>query len=109
MKITHARLKNWVHSKEFCHSVNYAIIAFAIVLGLETFNLGEVWMSVFSILDYFFLLFFTIEILLRIFSEDHPIDFFNLFRTRKIVVAGRKKTEFEITEHGVWNYFDFIL
>lgn len=109
MKISHAQLKSWVHSKEFCHSVNYAIIAFAVVLGLETFHLGEAWLSLFSILDYFFLFFFMAEILLRIFAEDHPIDFFNLFKTRKIVVAGRKKTEFEITEHGVWNYFDFIL
>jgi len=109
MKITHARLKSWVHSKEFCHSVNYAIIAFAVVLGLETFHMGEAWMNLFSILDYFFLIFFTVEILLRIFAEDHPVDFFNLFKTRKIVVEGRKKTEFEITEHGVWNYFDFIL
>ena len=109
MKIAHARLKSWVHSKEFCHSVNYAIIAFAFVLGLETLELGTAWMNLFSILDYLFLLFFTIEILLRILAEDHPIDFFNLFKTRKILVAGRKKTEFEITEHGVWNYFDFIL
>jgi voltage-gated sodium channel len=60
-------------------------------------------------LDYSFLVLFTIEILLRIFAEDHPADFFNLFKTRKIIVEGRKKTEFEITEHGVWNYFDFIL
>jgi voltage-gated sodium channel len=109
MKIAHARLKSWVHSKEFCHSVNYAIIAFAFVLGLETFQLGTAWMNLFSVLDYLFLLFFTVEILLRILAEDHPIDFFNLFKTRKILVAGRKKTEFEITEHGVWNYFDFIL
>ena len=109
MKIAHARLKSWVHSKEFCHSVNYAIIAFAFVLGLETFQLGNAWMNLFSILDYLFLLFFTIEILLRILAEDRPLDFFNLFKTRKIQVAGRKKTAFEITEHGVWNYFDFIL
>jgi voltage-gated sodium channel len=109
MKITHAHLKSWVHSKEFCHSINYAIIAFAVVLGLETFQIGKAWMSFFSILDYLFLLVFTIEILLRIFAEDHPVDFFNLFKTRKIMVAGRKKTQFEITEHGVWNYFDFIL
>jgi voltage-gated sodium channel len=109
MKITHARLKSWVHSKEFCHSVNYAIIAFAVVLGLETFRLGNGWMILFSILDYFFLIIFTLEILLRIFAEDHPIDFFNLLKTRRIMVAGRKKTEFEITEHGVWNYFDFTL
>jgi voltage-gated sodium channel len=109
MKIAHARLKSWVHSKEFCHAVNYAIIAFAVVLGLETFRVSERWMELFSTLDYFFLIFFTIEILLRILIEDHPIDFFNLFKTRKRIVEGRKKTEFEITEHGVWNYFDFIL
>ncbi len=109
MKITHAQFKSRVHSKEFCHLVNYAIIAFAFVVGLETFRLSETWMNLFSALDYFFLIFFTIEILLRILAEDHPIDFFNLFKTRKIIVEGRKKTEFEITEHGVWNYFDFTL
>src|SRR6267154_737499 len=109
MIIAHARLKSWVHSKEFCHSVNYAIIAFALVLGLETFPLAKAWMDLFSLFDYLFLLFFTVEILLRILAEDHPLDFFNLFKTRKIIVAGRRKTEFEITEHGVWNYFDFIL
>ncbi len=109
MIIAHARLKNWVHSKEFCHSVNYAIIAFAVVLGLETFQLAKAWMNLFSLFDYLFLLFFTIEIVLRILAEDHPLDFFNLLKTRKIIVAGRRKTEFEITEHGVWNYFDFIL
>jgi voltage-gated sodium channel len=109
MKISHARLKTWVHSKEFCHSVNYAIIAFAVVLGLETLQVNEQWMNFFGTLDYLFLVFFTVEILLRILAEDHPVDFFNLFKTRKILVEGRKKTEFEITEHGVWNYFDFIL
>ncbi len=109
MKIAHARLRSLVHGKRFCHFVNYAIIAFAIILGLETFQVNDEWMSLFNFLDYFFLLFFAIEILLRILAEDHPIDFFNLFKTRKIVVEGRKKTEFEITEHGVWNYFDFIL
>jgi hypothetical protein len=109
MKIAHARLKSCEHSKEFCHCVNYAFIAFAVVLGLETFQLATAWMNLFSILDYVFLLFFTVEIILRILAEDHPLDFFNLFKTRKIIVAGRKKAEFEITQHGVWNYFDFIL
>ena len=102
MKITHAQLKTWVYSKEFCHLINYAIIAFAFVVGLETLSLGEAWMNLFSWLDYFFLIFFTIEILLRIMAEDHPIDFFNLFKTRRILVEGRKKTQFEIAEHGVW-------
>lgn len=109
MKITHAQFKSWIHSKEFCHLINYAIIAFAFVVGLETFRLSDAWMNLFSVLDYFFLIFFTVEILLRIMAEDHPIDFFNLFKTRKILVEGRKKTQFEITEHGVWNYFDFTL
>ncbi len=109
MKISHARLKIWVHSKEFCHSVNYAIIAFAVVLGLETLQINDLWKAFFGALDYLFLVFFSIEILLRILAEDHPVDFFNLFKTRKILVEGRKKTEFEITEHGVWNNFDFIL
>jgi len=109
MKVAHERLKKIVHSKDFCHTVNYAIIGFAIVVGIETFHLEDGWLTAISSLEYLFLAFFTLEILLRILAEDHPIDFFNLFRTRKILVEGRKKTEFEITEHGFWNYFDFIL
>lgn len=109
MTVAHQRLKRIVHSKEFCHAVNYAIIGFAIVVGIETFHLEDGWLKAFNSFEYLFLAFFTLEILLRILAEDHPIDFFNLFKTRKILVEGRKKTEFEITEHGFWNYFDFIL
>ncbi|HCW05965.1 MAG TPA: hypothetical protein DGG95_01220 [Cytophagales bacterium] len=106
---THQRLKNIVRSKEFCHTINYVIIAFAIVVGIETFHLGESLSQFFNNLEYLFIAIFTLEILLRILAEDHPVDFFNLFKTRKVVVEGRKKTEFELTEHGFWNYFDFTL
>lgn len=109
MTTAHLRLKKIVHGKQFCHIVNYAIIAFAIVVGIETLQLDARLLNLINTLELLFLAFFTLEILLRILAEDHPIDFFNLFKTRKIVVEGRKKTEFEITEHGFWNYFDFIL
>ncbi|GHM99795.1 hypothetical protein WSM22_12850 [Cytophagales bacterium WSM2-2] len=109
MNPTHAALKKIVHSKHFCHVINYAIVAFAIFVGVETLLVGSSSEKIISVIENLFLLFFTVEILLRIFAEDHPIDFFNVFKTRKIVVQGRKKTEFEVMEHGVWNCFDFLL
>ncbi len=109
MTAAHSLLKRIAHSKEFCHIVSYVIIAFAIVVGLETFPLPTVWLRAINVLEHFFLTFFILEIILRILAEDHPIDFFNLFKTKVILIQGRKKTELEITEHGFWNYFDFIL
>jgi hypothetical protein len=49
MKILHTELKDWVHSKQFCHLINYAIIAFALVVGIETFHLSGAWMNLFSV------------------------------------------------------------
>lgn len=109
MSFTHERLKKFVHNKEFCHAVNYSIIGFAIVVGIETLDFDNRWIGLFNITEYMFVVFFSIEILLRILAEEHPLDFFNILKSKKIIVQGRKKTEFEITEHGVWNYFDFIL
>lgn len=105
----HQRLKKFVHSQTFCHAVNYLIIAFAVVVGIETFLMEEKWASFFNTLELLFLTFFTLEIVLRIAAENHPVDFFDLLKTRKITIEGRKKTTYEITEHGFWNYFDFIL
>lgn len=109
MLFTHERLKKIVQSRDFCHSVNYSIIGFAIIVGIETFFSDDRWVEFFNITEYVFVAFFTVEILLRISAEDHPLDFFNLLKSRRTIVQGRKKTKFEITEHGVWNYFDFIL
>lgn len=109
MTAAHRLIKRIAYSKEFCHLVSYVIIGFAIVVGMETFQLPDPWTRVISVLEYLFLTFFSIEILLRILAEDHPLDFFNLFKTKRISIRGRKKTELEITEHGFWNYFDFIL
>lgn len=109
MSFTHERLKKIVHSKEFCHFANYSIIGFAFVVGIETLQVDDRWIGFFNSTEYIFVVFFTVEILLRILAENHPLDFFNLLKSKKIIVQGRKKTEFEITEHGVWNYFDFIL
>ncbi len=92
MPTIHLFIKRIAYSKEFCHLVNYVIIGFAIVVGMETFQLPYPWTRLISILEYIFLTFFTVEILLRIFAEDHPLDFFSLLKTRKISIKGRKKT-----------------
>lgn len=107
--ISHERLKTFVHGKTFCHAVNYVIIAFSAVVGFETFLTGPAWVSFFNVLEFLFLTFFTLEIILRIAAENRPTDFFNLLKTRKLTFEGRRKTKFEITEHGFWNYFDFLL
>lgn len=107
--ISHKQLKTFVHGRTFCHTVNYVIIAFSGVVGLETFLTGPGWVSFFNVLELLFLSFFTLEIVLRIVAEDHPADFFNLLKRRKLTFEGRRKTKFEITEHGFWNYFDFLL
>ncbi len=107
--MTHQRLKAFAQSKEFCHAVNYVIIAFAILVGVENIVKDEIWISFFLIADYFFLTFFTLEILLRIIAEDHPLEYFRLFTREKVHVGGRTVTRYHFTEHGFWNYFDFIL
>jgi voltage-gated sodium channel len=105
----HQRIKTFAQSKQFCHFVNYLIIAFAILVGVENIVKDELWVSFFVVADYFFLAFFTLEILLRIIAEDHPLEFFRLFTREKVVVDGRTLTRYHFTEHGFWNYFDFIL
>src|SRR6185369_1086170 len=97
MSTIHARVKGFVHTKNFCHFVNYAIVAFAVFIGIETFLLGDrSYERIFSVIETLFLIFFTAEIILRIYAEDHPADFFNIFKRRKLLVQGRKKTEYEI-------------
>ena len=107
--MSHQRIKDFAQGKRFCNIVNYAILAFACLIGIETVLKDPQWQHIFSIIDYFFLSFFTLEIILRILAEDHPGMFFVLFRLKKVQRNGRITTEFEFTEHGFWNYFDFIL
>jgi voltage-gated sodium channel len=107
--MSHQRLKAFAQSKEFCHLVNYMIIAFAILVGLETVLKERAWPLVFLTADYLFLAFFTFEIVLRILAEDHPLDYFILFTRKKEIVQGTQKTKIVFTEHGFWNYFDFLL
>ena len=61
------------------------------------------------LVDYFFLAFFAVEIILRILAEEHPALFFVLFRIKKVTKDGKTRWQIEFTEHGFWNYFDFIL
>lgn len=109
MNRLHVALREIVHGKKFCHFVNYVIVAFAVFVGIQTLVGDDQFAPFVNGIELVFLLLFTIEILMRIFAEDHPIDFFNIYKKRKIVVEGRKKTEYEVIEHGVWNYFDFLL
>jgi voltage-gated sodium channel len=105
----HQRLKDFAHGKIFCHIINYAIILFAILVGIETIFKSPGTKAVFDVIDYFFLTFFTIEIIIRILAEDHPGLYFVLFRRKKVTVDGVVRTRLEFTEHGFWNYFDFAL
>jgi voltage-gated sodium channel len=105
----HQAIKNFAHGKYFCHIINYAIILFAILVGIETIFKSRETQEVFLAIDYFFLGFFTLEIIIRILAEDHPGLYFVLFRRKKVLVDGKLKTRLEFTEHGFWNYFDFAL
>jgi large-conductance mechanosensitive channel len=104
-----ARFKHIAQSKIFCHLVNYVILAFAALIGLETMLKTGIWLSIFPILDYSFLGFFTIEIIIRVLAEDHPGRFFVLFERKEVMRQGIARKEFVLTEHGFWNLFDFTL
>ena len=104
--MTHQHLKDFAQSKRFCESVNYAIIAFAFVVGIETMLKEPHWQHIFRIIDYLFLAFFTLEIVIRILAEDHPGMYFVLFTRKKVMKGGQMRTEIEFTEHGFWNYFE---
>jgi hypothetical protein len=107
--MNHQRLKKFAHSKTFVHLVNWAIISFAVVVGAETVFTDPGWQHLFQGADYLYLGFFTIEIIIRILAEDHPGLYFALFRIETVKVDGKIKRRFIFTEHGFWNYFDFIL
>lgn len=107
--MTHQRLKKFAHSKGFCHAVNYAIISFAFIVGTETVVKDPGWQLAFRIVDYIYLAFFTMEIIVRILAEDHPGLYFVLFTFKKETKDGKTKRVIEFTEHGFWNYFDFAL
>ncbi len=107
--MTHQHLKDFAHGKRFCHIVNYAILSFAFIVGLETVLKNPEWQSIFRVVDYLFLAFFTLEIIVRILAEDHPGMYFVLFTRKKEMKDGVMRTTLELTEHGFWNYFDFAL
>ena len=89
--------------------VNYAIISFALLVGTETVLKDPNWQAAFRIIDYFYLAFFTLEIIIRILAEDHPGMYFVLFIRKREMKDGVVRTRLEFTEHGFWNYFDFAL
>ncbi len=107
--MSHQRLKEFAHSKLFCNLVNYAIISFAFLVGTETVIKDPQWLALFQVMDYLYLSFFTLEILIRILAEDHPGLYFVLFTRRTETVEGISRTRIVLTEHGFWNWFDFAL
>lgn len=107
--MSHPKLKQFANSKQFGHVVNYAIISFAVLVGIETVTNDEDWRSVFRVIDYIYLVFFALEIIIRIFAEDNPAKFFLLFTIQKESTASGVRRRLEFTEHGFWNYFDFAL
>lgn len=109
LPMTHQRLKDFAQGKQFCRIVNYAIIAFAFLMGLETMLKDPQAKAIFNVLDYLFLAFFTLEIIIRILAEDHPGLYFVLFKRTLKTTYGVTTSKMEFTDHGFWNYFDFAL
>jgi len=107
--MNHTHLKTLAHGKAFHRVVNYVIIAFAILVGLETIFKNTLWPTVFLTADYLFLIFFTFEIIFRIIAEDSILDYFKLYTNEKVTSKGKTITKVVFTEHGFWNYFDFLL
>ena len=107
--MSHQQLKEFAQSKRFRNIVNYAIISFALIVGIETATTDPQVQDVFHIVDYFYVAFFILEIIIRILAEDHPFLFFRLFIRSKEIKNGKVQTTVTFTEHGFWNYFDFTL
>jgi voltage-gated sodium channel len=107
--MTHQRLKDFAQSKQFFHIVNYAIISFAFLVGTEMVTKNPDWQDAFRMIDYGYMAFFTLEIIIRILAEDHPGMYFVLFTRKRETKDGITRTRIEFTEHGFWNYFDFAL
>ncbi len=69
------------------------IIACSVLLGIEASFTQEILL--FVVLDTAFTLYFTIEVILRIFAEDKPWEFFKLFSLKKQISpkTGKKRTQ----------------
>lgn len=104
-----SKLNELVHSKRFINFVNYAIVFNAFVVGMETLALTGTLQTLFRLLDFLFLAFFVVEIILRILAEQHPGQYFLLFLSKRVKLNGKDKLRYRFSEHGFWNYFDFIL
>jgi voltage-gated sodium channel len=87
-KPLHEKLKPIVNSKEFNY-LTLAVIVFSAILVGFSLNLSydSPYFQIVSIIEALILVFFCVEILLRIFSEEKPIDFFK----------------------DPWNLFDFVI
>jgi hypothetical protein len=107
--MTHQQLREFARSKRFGTVVNYAIVSFAIIVGLETLTKDPQTQELFHIFDFCYVAFFTFEIAVRILAEDRPWMYFRLFTRKTETENGSIHTKLEFAEHGFWNYFDFLL
>lgn len=98
-----------VRNKSFIRTTSLMIIACSILLGIEASFTRKVLL--FVILDTAFTIYFTIEIILRIFAEDKPWEFFKLFSFKKQSSPKTDKKCIQIVfhEHSFWNCFDFLI
>jgi voltage-gated sodium channel len=69
----------------FKASVIFIIILSALLIGTSTYELGDNFNRIISLLDFFITIFFCIEILIRFVAEKNKVDFFksgwNIFDT----------------------------
>ncbi len=107
--MTHEQLREFARSKRFGNVVNYAIVSFAIIVGLETLTKDPQTQELFHIFDFTYVAFFTFEMAVRILAEDRPWMYFRLFTRKTETENGSVHTRLEFAEHGFWNYFDFLL
>ncbi|PKQ66561.1 ion transporter [Raineya orbicola] len=98
-----------VRNKTFIRTTSIMIITCSILLGIEASFTKEILF--FVILDTAFTIYFSIEVILRIFAEERPWEFFKLFSLKKQISpkTGKKRTQIVFHEHGFWNCFDFVI
>jgi voltage-gated sodium channel len=97
-------LKSISEGNRFKRAVAIAIILCSILLGIETFY--QQHLAVFQGLDYFFTVFFILEIIIRIGAESNRLEFFHLFGFMK---NENGRYHIHVYEKGFWNWFDFSI
>jgi voltage-gated sodium channel len=90
------------------HKINiltsFMIVFCSIVLGIETYFHEK--NAVFTFLDYFFALYFLIEIFVRFWNYSPKLEFFKLYEIRS---NEQNKNEIVFREEGFWNWFDLVI